>query len=186
MASLNSIACFGFPTLLGLIAGAVGLTAAEPPMELVSVRREVPERGAIAAATMLQGKARHSFIVPAGWRVGVEDGQEAVLLQSAEYRGVIEIKRKPLSEGKVDLQGLRDEVARRENLHEMNYAWMGVPCRAYVFDVVETVGKFKQRSRICFMLRNDHLLVITLRAGEEQFASCVRAYEIILASLRQE
>lgn len=75
------------------------VVAAEEPVELASSSREVPERGRLQAATMIRGKERSSFIVPAGWRTGLETQSGTILLQSAESQGLIEIRRMPLPEG---------------------------------------------------------------------------------------
>jgi hypothetical protein len=121
--------------------------------------------------------------------MGLENKSGAVFLQSAEYAGLIEIRRLPLPEKGVNFNALRDQVSQPESRREVedNYAWVGSPCHSQVFDSFEVAGNnLKMRRRICFMVREDHVLVVTLTAQEEGFASCLRAYEIILASLRQE
>lgn len=178
----------GFLFLGGWGAG-LWLYAAEAPVELVLATRHVPERGSLPAGALVKGKERDSFIVPAGWRMGLEHQSGVVLLQSAEYAGQMEIRRLPLPEKGVNFDALRDEVSSPETRREVseNYAWVGSPNRSQVFDSFETVGNnLKLRRRICFMVREDHVLVIALRAQAERFAACLRAYEIVLASLRQE
>ncbi|WCJ59341.1 hypothetical protein NXS98_16715 [Fontisphaera persica] len=180
---------WGRGALAGVMLSGLVVFAAEPPVQLVSVTREVPERGSLKAAAMVQGKERSSFIVPAGWRLGLEDKSGAVLLQSAEYAGLIEIRRLPLPEREVNFKEVRDQIARAEERREVveDYAWVGAPCRSHVFDTFEMVGNsVKMQRRICLMVREDHLLVITLTAREQGFTSCLRAFEIVLASLREE
>ncbi|MCX8156418.1 MAG: hypothetical protein N3J91_08240 [Verrucomicrobiae bacterium] len=188
MASSHGIRWFWHGAILSGIAAVSLLSAAEPSLELVSVTRDVPERGKLPAATMVQGKERNSFIVPAGWRLGLETKSGAVLLQSSEYAGMIEIRRMPLPENGADWKTLREQISEPAKPQEVreDYAWVGTPNRAQVFDTSETMGSFKLHRRVCFMLREDHVLVISLLAREQGFVSCLRAFEIVLASLRQE
>lgn len=188
MASCKGIPWLMGKALFGVIAATGLLPAAEPPLELVTMTREVPERGKLQAAAMVQGRERNSFIVPAGWRMGLETKSSSVLLQSSEYAGMIEIRRLPLPEKGPDWKTLREQISDADKQMEVeeNYAWVGSPSRAQVFDTFETVGNFRLHRRICFMLREDHVLVISLMAREQGFAACLRAYEIVLASLRQE
>lgn len=174
--------------LVGMTVG-FAVVAAEEPVELASSSREVPERGRLQAATMIQGKERSSFIVPAGWRMGLETQSGAILLQSAESQGLIEIRRIPLPEGGADLARMRDQILGADTFRERQgeYEWMGGACRSYIFDTKETTtNNLRLQKRICLMLRENHVLLVSLTVREQAFSSCLRAYEIVLASLRQE
>lgn len=187
-ASLGMRFGLGGSVLLGLTL-SLTLSAADPPVELVAATREVPERGKLQAATMVQGEERSSFIVPAGWRMGLETKSGAVLLQSAEYAGLIEIRRLPISEKVVSPKDLHKQLSESASqvARQDEYAWVGTPCRSQVYDTFETLSNnLKLRRRVCFMYRTDHVLVVTLTTREDRFETCLRAYEIVLASLRQE
>lgn len=84
---------------------------------------------------------------------------------------------------------MREQILGGDSFCEKQgeYEWMGGACRSYIFDVKETtVNNLRLQKRFCLMLRENHVLLVSLTAREQAFASCLRAYEIVLASLRQE
>jgi hypothetical protein len=176
-------------------AGAVALLllvvvgSAAEPLRLKPATRHIPERGTVAGAVIEAGADRESFILPAGWRMGLAKKENKVVLQSEDYSATMEIRTALRPEGEVNIEGFRDQVLARSErcLIKREYVWPGTQRQTFLFEATDANDtQLPLRKRVMFVVKERQVIEVCLTAHAERFDACQKAFEVVAASLRGE
>lgn len=172
-----------------LVSLAASAVSAAEPIRLKTATRLIPERGPVAGAVIEAGKHKDSFILPVGWRVGLASQENKVVLQSDDYSATMEIRCNPRPEGELTVDGFRDQVLAQSERCQIKreYLWPGLQFQTFLFEATDAnAEQLPLRKRVLFLVKDKQIIEIRLTAQADRFESCQKAFEVVVASLRDE
>lgn len=174
-----------------LLLATAGVKASDT-FGLSPVVRQIPERGTVSGMLFQTGSSKFSFIVPPGWRSGMNQAEKRILLQPADFGASADLRvlsNEGTASTTLDKDQLREQVkARVLNGTITGEAERTVGSRKIVsYELTQTSqDDLRLKTKVLFVSFENTTLEVCITAQPGKYSVYQKAIENLVASLKVE